>query len=324
MDKETIIELTLEQLPDIAPGGLKVAELHGGGSDRRYYRLKGDSISLIFSQYGTERAENSLFAEHSVFLTGLGVRVPRTLACDSQNRRLWMEDLGDDDLWSFRESDWESVRRPLYEASLVEVAKLHSLTEVEFIEPPILNPRLDEKLYRWEFDYFVENFVGRLSGASEDDIRRVRNSAELKRLRVELAARPRCLVHRDFQSRNILVKDGQPALIDYQGMRFGLAEYDVASLLYDPYVAISTEQREELIRFAESRSPTPDFRGQLLGCAVQRLMQALGAYGFLGLVKMNSAFLRHVPRGLANLREVAVEQGAMPVLEPVLRLRREE
>ena len=324
MDDETIIRLTLERLPEISEDLLEVAEIHGGGSDRNYYRMSNDSGTLIFCQYGIEREENSRFADHSDFLGRCGVCVPRILARDPENRCLWMEDLGGADLWSFRNSDWISVRRPLYEATLVEVEKLHSLTERTLSYGPILNPPFDADLYGWEFEYFMENFVDRLSDARKDDIRRVRKSVELERLRMELAARPRCLVHRDFQSQNVLIWEGKPALIDFQGMCYGLAEYDVASLIFDPYVVMSAEEREELIRFAESKSTTADFRGQLLLCAVQRLMQALGAYGFLGLEKKKRSFLKHVPRGLANLRQVAVEQGAMPVLEPVLSLREDQ
>jgi len=296
MDYDTIIQLTLEKLPELFGDGLKVSEIHGGGSDRHYFRVGNDSLKLIFCRYGIEKKENSLFSDHSDFLVEYGVRVPRVLAQDRENRCLWIEDFGVEDLWSYRDSDWLSVRQPLY-------------------------PPFDADLYRWEFEYFMDNFVNRLSAATRDEIRLVRESAELEYLRVELSARPRCLVHRDLQSQNVLIWKGTPALIDFQGMRYGLPEYDVASLIFDPYVVMSKEEREDLIRFVESKSKNADFRGQLLLCAVQRLMQVLGAYGFLGLVKKKPAFLRHIPRGLKNLHYVAVEQGVMPVLEPMLSLR---
>ncbi|AWT59051.1 MAG: N-acetylmuramate/N-acetylglucosamine kinase [Candidatus Moanabacter tarae] len=321
MDYDTIIQLTVEKLPELFGDGLKVSEIHGGGSDRHYFRIGNDFLKLIFCRYGVEKKENSLFADHSDFLGEHGVRVPRVLAQDQENRCLWVEDLGGEDLWSYRDSDWISVRRPLYQAALLEVGKLHSVTERLISHLPVLNPPFNVDLYRWEFEYFMDNFVNRLSAATIDEIRPVRESAELKHLRLELSAQPRCLVHRDLQSQNVLIWKGMPALIDFQGMRYGLPEYDVASLIFDPYVVMSKEEREDLIRFLESRSNNADFRGQLLRCAVQRLMQVLGAYGFLGLVKKKSAFLKFIPRGLENLHHVAVEQGVMPVLEPMLSLR---
>ncbi|MEM7013686.1 MAG: phosphotransferase, partial [Verrucomicrobiota bacterium] len=130
-----------------------------------------------------------------------------------------------------------------------------------------------------------------------------------------------CLIHRDFQSQNVMIRAGAPVFIDYQGLRFGLAEYDIASLIYDPYVSMTNEQREELIVFAENLSIEPIFRQQLRACACQRLMQALGAYGFLGLTKKKTAFLDHIEPAIANLRQVALEDGGLPILEPLLQLK---
>ncbi len=110
---------------------------------------------------------------------------------------------------------------------------------------------------------------------------------------------PRVLVHRDFQSQNIIIRDGQAYLIDFQGMRPGLAEYDLASLLYDPYVQLSAAERKELLEFyrTEAGVTDPAFAEKFQLCAMQRLMQALGAYGFLGLVQREPRFPRPHSRG---------------------------
>ena len=99
-------------------------------------------------------------------------------------------------------------------------------------------------------------------------------------------------------------------MIDFQGLRPGLAQYDLASLVYDPYVELEKEQREELIKAYVGKvldaggEIEGDFRRTLDLCAMQRLMQALGAYGFLGLVRERRAFLEHIPVALRLLREV--------------------
>jgi aminoglycoside/choline kinase family phosphotransferase len=94
-------------------------------------------------------------------------------------------------------------------------------------------------------------------------------------------------VHRDFQSQNIIIRQGQAYLIDFQGMRPGLAEYDLASLLYDPYVQLSAAERAELLEFyrGEAEIIDPAYEEKFRLCAMQRLMQALGAYGYLGETK---------------------------------------
>lgn len=136
-----------------------------------------------------------------------------------------------------------------------------------------------------------------------------RCSEALVNLAAELAALPRVFVHRDFQSQNIMIKADNAYLIDFQGLRPGLAQYDLASLVYDPYVTLDESQRTELINYYIEKNifgskAADQFRRILDICAVQRLMQALGAYGFLGLVKERLVFLQHIPTALASLKLV--------------------
>jgi hypothetical protein len=131
-------------------------------------------------------------------------------------------------------------------------------------------------------------------------------------------------VHRDFQSQNILIKNGEAYLIDFQGMRYGLAQYDLASLLYDPYVALTSAERDELLGYYISQSLeagvalSGNFAALLDFCAMQRLMQALGAYGFLGLVKKRGHFLAHIPSAIASLKEVLTRIPDLPNLRGLL------
>ena len=139
-----------------------------------------------------------------------------------------------------------------------------------------------------------------------------------------LAGLPRVLVHRDFQSQNIIVRNGQAHLIDFQGMRPGLAEYDLASLLFDPYVSFSREEGEELLADYEGKRATachpvsPHFREIFRLCGIQRLMQALGFYGFAAVVKGNEAFLEYIPAAMTSLRGLVGELDDLKELRAVL------
>jgi aminoglycoside/choline kinase family phosphotransferase len=119
----------------------------------------------------------------------------------------------------------------------------------------------------------------------------------------------RCLVHRDLQSQNVMIRDGEPFLIDFQGVRFGSPFYDLGSLLCDPYVSFSDNERHELLSFyyglTKGDLDWATFQGSFWEASAQRLMQALGAYGFLGLEKRIKAFLAHIPAGLRNLHRAA-------------------
>ena len=178
-------------------------------------------------------------------------------------------------------------------------------------------------LYLWEQNYFFENCLGRYFGVKEKDLIRLAALPPLKMIAHNLASRPRVLVHRDFQSQNIIVRHGQAYLIDFQGMRTGLPEYDLASLLYDPYVDLAAGERDELAEYYCEKQRgngvvANDFREILRLCAMQRLMQALGAYGFLGLVKGSESFLKFIPAALKSLCSVAQEIAGLEELIGVM------
>ena len=159
-----------------------------------------------------------------------------------------------------------------------------------------LEPSFGPDLYAWERDLF-ENFCVKERYGYEklpDDVR-----ADLEAVAEELARQRPVLVHRDFQSSNVLYRpDGSFAFIDFQGMRLGAAAYDLASLLYDPYVPLDEKARTALARLYPV--------DRLAYGAVQRLVQALGAFGRLASVGQPQ-FERHIPRALGNLLAAADE-----------------
>ncbi len=175
-------------------------------------------------------------------------------------------------------------------------------------------------LYRWEQKYFFENCLGRYFKVSESKRKELAALPGLREITKYLSGSPRVLVHRDFQSQNIIIQDGQANLIDFQGMRPGLAEYDLASLLFDPYAHLTESERAELMTYYhDGRDKSgvtcgQDFDSRLRLCAMQRLMQALGAYGFLGLVRGQKNFLQYIPRAVRSLRDtVAKIDGLEPL-----------
>lgn len=283
-----------------------------GGSDRRFWRGRGAAAGLIAVGYGPDREENGRYAPCAEFLRRCGIRVPAVLGHDLERRFLLMEDAGHEDLWAHRDASWP-VRRGLYAKALREAARLHALDLAAAEEAQVLREPFDTALYRWEQDYFFEHFLG--SGSATH----WRAAVPLDAQAEDLAGRPRVLVHRDLQSQNVMVRDGEVTLIDFQGMRAGLAGYDVASLLYDPYVALTPGERTDLSAvyagFA-GRTDTAAWESELRAGARQRLMQALGAYGFLGRVKGKTAFLRHIPAAAGRLADLCESD---PAWQPLAR-----
>ena len=250
--------------------------------------------------------------------------MPKIYFHDPAEGLIWIEDLGKGDLYDYRMENW-LVRRAFYESALDQIATLHALPEAVRIEmKEHLPAEFNAALYVWEQNYFLENCLGRYFKIDKAKLAALASLPALKEIAERLARLPRVLVHRDFQSQNIIIRNGQAYLIDFQGMRPGLAEYDLASLLYDPYVNLTEMERAELVAYYHERQITNgmainrDFDSRLRLCAMQRLMQALGAYGFLGLVKGHKHFLKHVPAALKSLRSIVAEIGGLTNLEQTL------
>ncbi len=312
MLSSTVLTQTRQHFPDIAGEDFEVRPLEKGGSERRFYRIRaGSRQSLIVVKYSSQKEENRHYVTIAEFLAASGVQVPRIYFHDSNEGLIWMQDLGEQDLWAWREASW-TERKPLYESALAEVARMHTTATQRLDGSALqLEREFSDQLYLWEQGYFFENCLQAHFELAPDLVQRYAALPVMHDIATGLAARPRVLVHRDFQSQNILVRDGSAWLIDFQGMRPGLPQYDVASLLYDPYVTLTAPERETLLAHYKQVAAQAgleianDFDTVYYQCALQRLMQALGAYGFLGLQKGRPDFLTHIPAARQSLREVA-------------------
>jgi len=305
-----------------------------GGSIRTFHRIQyGDSSTAVFMHYDRALKENSYYATIAQFLRNIGISVPLVMAHDPHKGFIVMEDLGDSDLWSFRHELW-IVRSAYYRKTLIIAHRLHTFPLEEFPSRKVpLMEQFSPDLYRWERNYFYENFVQAVCGIDLNPSDRNDLEAELKGLSDRLENIKPGLVHRDLQSQNIMICKGEPVLIDFQGMRFGNLFYDLGSLLYDPYVSLTEEERIELLRYyylfwvlGRNEINVKDERRMLSltwmyfldmfrDASAQRLMQALGAYGFLGLKRGISAFLNHIPNGIANLIDASTRAKHLPRLK---------
>ena len=310
--------------PLLEVADVKIRPIEKGGSDRKFYRIRcSQDQTLILVKYNLEREENRHYVEIAKFLEAHGIRAPKIYFHDAVEGLIWIEDLGEHDLYGYRQESW-LVRRAFYESALDEIIKLHRLPESVCEEmKEHLPAEFDAALYRWEQRYFFNNCLGRYFNVGESKRKELAALPRLREIAKRLASLPRVLVHRDFQSQNIIMQNGQANLIDFQGMRPGLAEYDLASLLFDPYVELAATERSELICYYLQKQPdnrrsvNGQFDDTLQQCAMQRMMQALGAYGFLGLVRGHEHFLKYIPRAVRSLRGIV---GKIDDLKPLASL----
>jgi aminoglycoside/choline kinase family phosphotransferase len=307
MSHDQLLEKMALALPGFVPAELQPIEK--GGSSRRFFRVRSNGGTAILVHDLGEKEENRHYAAAVAFLQSHGVPVPGVITERPEDGLLWLQDLGEQDLWSFRNESWD-LRRALYRSALRGAAKLHLIAPESPSEMGLqLQKGFDAQLYRWEQGYFVAHCLGGLFSIPKDRCEDLLEDPAMLRLAKGLADRPRHLVHRDFQSQNILIRDGDAWFIDFQGMRAGLPEYDLASLLCDPYVEITHSERETLLNDyrafrQESGSPVgEDFLRVFWQCATQRLMQALGAYGNLSIHCGKPSFRAHVAPALVRLRD---------------------
>lgn len=283
-----------------------------GASGRTIVRVKSPTQEPFIGIHWTEeREDNEQFIPVGRFLKQSKLRVPEIIHERARYRVALVEDLGDVDLLSFKDKPFKE-RLPLYRSAFEQVDRLfYAKAPKEFH----LMPPFDAALYRWEQEYFFEHLV---EGHLGMDAGALRKHPAFMEMAEKLGTVARHLVHRDFQSQNLMVKDGKVWLIDFQGLRRGRQEYDLASLIFDPYMDHSADEREQLLELWEDISderPEPTLFHQ---CASQRLMQALGAYGNILKNRGDEWYRPHIATAARLLGEVTAGTPLETPLAPVL------
>ncbi len=234
MSLEKLVVQTQEKFPPYQHARVEISPLEKGGSDRKFYRvIAGPEHKLILVKYSGHKEENRHYVDIARYLESVGVNVPRIHFHDPEEGLIWMQDLGELDLWHWRNEPWE-IRKPLYESTLLEVSKMHTAATRRIEEANLkLELEFSDQLYLWEQNYFFDYCLRDHFQMDEASVRRYGSLPIFRNIATRLSSLPRVLVHRDFQSQNVLILEGSAWLIDFQGMRPGLPQYDLASLLYD-------------------------------------------------------------------------------------------
>lgn len=285
-----------------------------GASGRCIMRPTLSAGQGIIGIYWTpDRADNASFLPAAHGLRRAGVAVPKVIAeqdCGSGCGACLVEDLGQISLLSLRSAAWPE-KRAAYQAALRALSLFHQTRPDWELQPPF-----DAALYRWEQGYFAEHFLGRHLGIPHAAA--LANAPAWWELAEWLAALPRSPIHRDCQSQNIMLRHGAAYFIDFQGMRLGRPEYDLASLLCDPYMELQAAEQAELLRYWDTLHPTTPLQREVYAaCALQRIMQALGAFANIGYNKNNPWYLRMIPAGVRALQQACA---TAPAHSPAARL----
>lgn len=298
MSTEAILS-TARQYLDVDPSvPITIVPITKGASQRTIARVKSPvHEDFIGIHWTDEREDNDHFVPVAQFLKKARLRVPEILHDRSRHRVALVQDLGDTDLLSMKDEPFEK-RLPYYRSAFEQIDRLFFAKAPEDLE---LMPPFDASLYRWEQEYFFEYLV---EGLLDMDADALRENESFTSLAERLGTVARHLVHRDFQSQNLMIHDGEVWLIDFQGLRRGRQEYDLASLIFDPYMDHSADQREQLLDLWEDVADERPETSLFHECAAQRLMQAMGAYGRILGNGGDAWYRQHVPTAARLLGEV--------------------
>ncbi len=296
-----------------------------GGSERKLFRLGNATQTAIGVVYGS-REENIAFLEFSRHFRRHGLPVPEIYADDLKRGAYLEEDLGDLTLYEFLSKNRAgSAIAPEVMAAYRKVVAILPRFQVEAgsdLNYKVCYPRarFDRQSIAWDLNYFKYYFL-RLSGTPFNE-QRLEN--DFRRLTAFLLkAKSDYFLYRDFQSRNIMLRGGDPFFLDYQGGRHGALQYDIASLLFDSKADLPPDFRRQLLdHYLDELSKFVDLdRDEFLryyyGFVYIRIMQALGAYGFRGLYERKTHFLQSVPYALANVKWL-LNNVALPIKLPAL------
>lgn len=328
-------EINLDETEMLGASDEGLILIGAGGSDRKYYRQKTEhraqnpevrtqgKDTVVIVKYSQSDPDFHRHIEYTKFFRRYGIPVPELLDVNHKNMTALFEDLGDLSLYSWLKYSREPEQiEDMYKRVMDIAVSIHTGIFQNISECPLLQERVfDYEHFRWESDYFVERFVKQVKGVDIENIFAL--NEELHRLAQKADSYQKTVIHRDFQSQNIMITKGIPRLIDYQGARIGPPAYDIASILWDPYFRLSDDMREKLLWYyleqIKNRLDENDFLESLPLCRIQRHMQALGAYGFLSMEKGKKYFLKHVTEGLRLLNEDAgVLKQDYPVLHELI------
>ena len=334
--KSAVFEATAPEVfkrifPDLQIGPIAREPLKGDGSDRQWSRLKMGPASMILVDHGIREGarpnEADAFVNIGRHLSDRGIPVPQIYDADTFSGYVFLEDLGNLDLQTIvQQTDNPAKIIGLYQ-SVIHLLAAFSASGAQKFETSwaYQTPRYSKELIlENECRYFVEAFLNTYLGLeiSYDDLKKEFEYLADKALQHALDG----LMHRDFQSRNIMVKNDDFYFIDFQSSRLGPIQYDLASLLIDPYVQLPPDIQAQLLQYAVEKLKTSlklnaqNFRRCYRYCRLTRNLQILGAFGYLSRVKAKSHFEQYIPPAVQTLRRnlKTHEQKTLPKLNALM------
>jgi aminoglycoside/choline kinase family phosphotransferase len=296
----------------LAGANPRVVPLTGDASDRKYFRIiPADGPSLVLALHAGPIDFASLpFARVGELLQQIPLPVPGIIGHSDALGILALQDLGDVTLQAHLGAASSAEHAALYRQAVALIEQLQRRgAELESDRFPSYRVAFDTEKLTWELDFFVKHFVEGYRGVALSAAEHAALADEWRVVVTELASEPRVLCHRDYHSRNLMLREGNLYIIDFQDARMGPDTYDLASLLRDSYVDIAERELDELIAYFLALKRTDaaaaaqdEFRRRFDLMALQRNLKALGTFGYQTMNRRNPVYIQYIPRTLRCAR----------------------
>ncbi len=314
---------------------LNIEKLTGDASSRSYFRIRGEEGSYVAcldqSLTGLKKLEEVDFLSAQNVLHKEGVTVPEIFHVDFKKGYVLQEDLGDITFLrtlSLIENKEEEFKH--YKCAIDELLKIQSVPLEQMRDTVFKNRSFDEEKLMFEVDFTIKHLIDGLFDLSLDSDRKIKIRNNFEKLVKELASQSRVLTHRDYHSRNIMVKQGKLKVIDFQDMRMGIPQYDLVSLLEDCYYNVDSENKDKLKKYYWSEAQKlgvlvegtnyswDDFLVFYNKMAVQRTFKALGSFAYIYHYRDDIRYLKYIGYSFEQLKGFMFTDSAYKELRTLL------
>lgn len=291
----------------------EITRLTGDASSRRYYRAKGEGQEYVICLQQPIEENKDPFVEIQEILTGEKVRVPKIFDYDLQRGYLLEEDLGNQTLLKhLSQLSTPTEERLAYEKALEELIKIHQINKESFPQASFSSLFFDKEKLMSEVRFTVTQLIEGLFGQvlSESQKKILENS--FSNICKTLASHKMVVTHRDYHSRNIMVKDDEFIVIDFQDARMGIPQYDLVSLLEDCYYKISRKNKhslkelywENFLKEKQVQTSFEEFSILYDKMAIQRIFKALGSFAYIYRLRGDIRYLKYIGYAFEKLRDI--------------------
>jgi aminoglycoside/choline kinase family phosphotransferase len=290
------------------PESVTISELPSSGSNRKYFRLSFKQRNPILAAFNPDVSENIAWYSFTIHFREKNLPVPEIFAKDNSYQYFLLEDLGNTSLLQIVSQGIHAEVVDLYQKTLDELLRFQ-VEGIQGLDLDVAFPvrEFDRKSILWDLNYFKYYFIKTHDLSFDEN----KLEADFQRFAdVLLQADSNYFMYRDFQARNVMIKDGKPWFIDFQGGRQGPLQYDLVSMLYQAKANLAPRLREKLYTHYLSKLETilpgkvAEFKKHFPDFIFFRLMQVFGAYGFRGLIQRKGHFLASIPFAIDNLKSL--------------------